>query len=109
MKTKTDLSIITQTFTAQELVDANITYVKGVVYECDTYDTDFVTPSRTFQGWCCDCWPLVQRGKGFALKPGFTDPVPIKETDLGEPVAVITEGFPSALKQSHMSHKRHGQ
>jgi hypothetical protein len=96
MKTSPDLAVIQLTHTAEELVDAHVTFVRGVVYQCDLPEAPFVTPKATFNSWCCDCWPLVKRGKGFALKPGFELPIPVKETYLGDPVAVITEGFPQS-------------
>ena len=95
MKTSTDLSTVSHTYTAAELVAANIPFVQGVIYQCELNEARYVTPKHTFKGWCCDCWPLVKRGGGFALAPGFESPIPVKSDYLGEVVGVITSGFPS--------------
>lgn len=89
MKTSKDFSRLFVTASALELVEANVTYVKGVIYSCDLEKVKFVTPDRTFNGWACDCWPVKARGSGFELDTTYSRPIPVKTEYLLEPVAVI--------------------
>lgn len=87
MKTTSDIDSTPQ----GELVNANIPYVRGVIYETDHPEHKYVTPARTFNGWCADCHALQRVGKGFKPKHGWEYPVPILRSDLLEPVAAIIE------------------
>ena len=86
MKTTLDIDSTPQ----GELVDANIPYVKGVIYETDLDNPEkYVTPVRTFNGWCADCYVLKKVGRGFTYNQQIPYPVPIKRDYLLEPIAAI--------------------
>ena len=89
MKVTKKLEIVLHTTNAQELVNANIPFVKGVVYKTDLPEAKFVTPVSTFNGWCCDCWPLVKSKDGFAKK--IQSPIAVVPSNLGEIVGSLTD------------------
>jgi len=93
MKTSKDLALRSETLTCEELVDANIPFVRGVIYEADLPEAKYVTPVHTFNGWAADCYPVRKGRGGFEYDKALGDyPIPVKCEYLGEPVAVITEG-----------------
>lgn len=88
MITSRDFSRRSLSYTAEELVEAWVPFVEGVIYRSEL-EEGLVTPVRTFNGYVCDCRVLRAKGGGYEVHPGFQLPIPVRIGDLGEPVAVI--------------------
>jgi hypothetical protein len=82
-----DLSRISETLTAEELVDANTDFVKGVIYKTDDPHDKYVTPTRTFNGYCADCYVLERKNGTFSRK--YDIAIPINKSELGAIVGVL--------------------
>lgn len=83
-----DLSLISETLTAEELVDANTDFVKGVIYKIYDPHGKYVTPVKTFNGYCADCYVLNRKNGAFSRK--YDIAIPINKSELGAIVGVLT-------------------
>ena len=90
MNTTTDFSIRRQTLTCEQLLDANTDFVKGVIYKAAIPEAKYVSPVRTFNGFCCDCYLVRRTRKGFEMDTIIA--LPVNKSDLGEPVCCIADG-----------------
>jgi hypothetical protein len=83
--------------TAEALVDARITFVRGVVYQTypREYDgegntTKYCTPRDTFNGYVADCYLLIRR-KGNIFEYVSPYPIPVRR----EALEKIIGGLPN--------------
>lgn len=89
LKTSKNFAFKTLGLTCEDLVEARIPFVEGVIYKTDLPDAEYVTPVRTFNGYAADCYVLKRTRSGFEPGPDGWSPVPVKTEYLLEPVAVI--------------------